>query len=74
MTASPLKQVLLGDQRAQAVVVVMNFADELVQAGLEDFLLRLFSSRVRILAGMTLRRTLAAVGARDVVECSTRCA
>src|SRR5678816_1579852 len=61
-------KILIGDGRAEPVVVGDELADELMQAGLEDLVhAAVFDARADG-AGEPLGRPLTAVGARDQVE------
>src|SRR6516162_6136589 len=66
--SSTSHQILLRDRGAEAVVVVDEVADELVQAALEDFVdAEVFEARADG-ARQPLRRSLTAVGGGDPVE------
>src|SRR3954451_4042818 len=61
-------QELFGDGAAEAVVVVDEFVDELVQALLEDLLHAAVLQPGADGAGLALRRPLPPIGAGDPVE------
>src|SRR5262245_5852743 len=63
-----LHQILLGDGGAETVVVLDEFADELVHSLLENLLHAAVLEPGAHGAGLALGRTLAAIGAGDVVE------
>src|SRR5262245_4847040 len=63
-----LDQVLLGNSGAEAVVGVNEVLDEFVQPALENLLHAAVLDLGASGAGLALGGTLAAIGARDVVE------
>src|SRR5262249_3440246 len=66
--SSASHQIFLRDRGTEAIVVVDEMADELVQAALKDFLdAEVFEARADG-ARQPLRRSLAAVGGGDPVE------
>src|SRR6266496_2463611 len=66
--SSRLHQILLADCLAQAVVVVDELADEFVHSLLKNFLHAAVLESRPYCARLALGRSLAAIGARDVIQ------